>query len=321
MEKYDFGLAWRDKKPEPFIEFLQRQCKAKKLDFIWCHDGNIRNIVKDIQNGNLKIGFLLDTEATYSDPKDPYAKLCYKVKDTGGKVVDDPDDAKISIDKSVMHYKLREAGIPVPYTVVIRNWEPDKFELSQNEKQKLGKSFIIKPALGYAQQGVIKDARWDINELAKARKFDKGDNFLLQKKIEPARLGKKKAWFRVFYLFGEVIPCWWDPKTRVYEHVNMKELTDFELMPLINTTIRIANISNMEWFSTEIALRINKKGKRIFIAIDYVNDQCDMTVKSQKPDGVPDDIVEHIAKRFVRIARMVLNNKKLPDHYSLLVAR
>jgi hypothetical protein len=321
MEKYDFGLAWRDKKTEPFVEWLQRECRSRKMSFIWCHDENIRKVVKDLQNGKLKIGFLLDTEATYSDSKDPYAKLCYKVKDTGGKVVDDPDDAKLSIDKSVMHYKLREAGIHVPYTVVIRNWEPDKFELSQNEKQKLGKSFIIKPALGYAQQGVIKNAKWDIKEIAKARKFDKGDNFLLQKKIEPTSLGPRKAWFRIFYLFGEVIPCWWEPDTRAYEHVKMKDFIQLELMPLINTVLEIARISNMEWFSTEIALRINKKGERIFVAIDYVNDQCDMTVKSQKPDGVPDDIVDHIAKRFVRIAQMILDGQQIPSYYSLLLAK
>ena len=143
MEKIDFGLAWRDKKSEPFIEWLKKECNSRKMSFVWCHDDNVKRITRDLQNGRLKIGFLLDTEATYSDPKDPYAKLCYKVKDTGGKVVDDPDDAKMSIDKSVMHYRLIRAGIPVPYSVVIRNWEPEKFKLSHNQKNKLGKVFII----------------------------------------------------------------------------------------------------------------------------------------------------------------------------------
>jgi hypothetical protein len=300
---------------------LERECKTRKMSFIWCNDGNVKKIIKGLQDGKLKIRFLLDTEATYSDQKDLYAKLCYKVKDAGGKVVDDPDDAKVSIDKSVMHYKLMRAGIPVPYTVVIRNWEPDKFELSQAERQKLGKSFIIKPALGYSQQGVIKNATWDIREIAKARKFDKGDNFLLQKRIEPTDLGLKKAWFRIFYLFGEIIPCWWDPDTRIYEHVKMKEMIDFELIPLVSTVLQIASITNMEWFSTEIALRIKKTGDRKFIAIDYVNDQCDMTVKSQKQDGVPDDIVEHIAKRFIRIAQLFLDGQDISKHYSLLLAK
>lgn len=43
----------------------------------------------------------------------------------------------------------------------------------------------------------------------------------------------------------------------------------------------------MDYFSSEIAL--TKKNR--FVLIDYVNDQCDMRLKSIHPDGVPDSIV------------------------------
>ena len=91
-------------------------------------------------------------------------------------------------------------------------------------------------------------------------------------------------------------------------------------MPVITTALQIATITNMEYFSTEIAIRI-KKGERKFIVIDYVNDQCDMTVKSQKKDGVPDDIVEHVAKRIVENAQALLDIRELSKHYSIFLAR
>jgi acyl CoA:acetate/3-ketoacid CoA transferase beta subunit len=35
--------------------------------------------------------------------------------------------------------------------------------------------------------------------------------------------------------------------------------------------------------------------RETFVVIDYVNDQCDMRLKSSHPDCVPDDVVEEIA--------------------------
>ena len=34
--------------------------------------------------------------------------------------------------------------------------------------------------------------------------------------------------------------------------------------------------------------------KNKFVVIDYVNDQCDMRLKSLHPDGVPDEVVLEI---------------------------
>ena len=73
----------------------------------------------------------------------------------------------------------------------------------------------------------------------------------------------------------------------------------------------------MEWFSTEIAIKKKKNGERVFIVIDYVNDQCDMTVKSKAHNGVPDDIVEHTARRIVGVAWRHIRGYPLPTHSSI----
>jgi hypothetical protein len=38
------------------------------------------------------------------------------------------------------------------------------------------------------------------------------------------------------------------------------------------------------------------------VAIDYVNDQCDVDVQSRWPGAPPDDVVQHIADRFAEEA-------------------
>ena len=99
---------------------------------------NVRSIVKGVEQGALRIKFLLDNEATYTDPIDIYARLCYAVKDTEGRVVCDPDYARAASNKSITHYDFIKAGIEVPYTIIVRIWQPDTFSISGPERKFLG---------------------------------------------------------------------------------------------------------------------------------------------------------------------------------------
>lgn len=54
-----------------------------------------------------------------------------------------------------------------------------------------------------------------------------------------------------------------------------------------------------------------------FVAIDYVNDQCDMTTQSEAEDGAPDAIVEYTASYIVTAASQLINNEKLSKKYTI----
>ena len=280
----------------------QKECKLKDLKFLLINDHNLAEAIDGLEKSKIKVKFLLDNEADYNDQKNAFAKLSYAVKDTGGYVVCDPDDAREAANKSVTHYDLTKAGIPVPYTVVIRNWEPDDFSLTKEEHKSLGNPFIIKPATGFGEKGVMKNANGSLTEIAQARHFNRGDNFLLQEKIEPAVLGEKRAWFRVYFLFGEIIPCWWDNVTYKYASATLREMYNFKLLPLARIVSEIARVTNMDFFSSEIAMTKSGKERR-FVAIDYVNDQPELCVRSEKQGGGPvQEVIEHIAERITQIA-------------------
>ncbi len=320
MKEYDFGLNWSVKTREHFIKSLKGACQKKDLSFLWVCDDNVWGVIKRLERGELKIKFLLDTEATYNKQRDPYARVCYAVKDAGGVIVNDPDRTRVAVDKSGMHYELINAGINTPYSVIVRNWEPNTFKLTDEEKQNLGIPFVIKPACGYARYGVIDEAHGSIREIAQARNFDHGDNFLLQEKINPIELDGKRAWFRVFHVFDTIIPCWWDDRTSWYEHLSEEDFRNYHLSPLARIVARIADIAPLVWFSTEIA--IDKKfGQPRFVAIDYVNDQCDMTAQSQDKTGVPDSIVEFTAKCITEAAYCLRLNKEFDKDYTIWFQR
>ena len=316
MKRYDFALNWSGTEREFFVGLFQNLCKERKLSFLWISQDNIRQVLKDLERGKIKIKILLDTEATYNRKDDLYARVCYSVKDCGGVVINDPDRTKFAVDKSVIHYELINANITVPYTIVVRNWEPNNFRLTDEERKKLKTPFIIKPATGYGQLGVIKEARGSIKEIAQARHFDRGDNFLLQEKIIPVRLANKRAWFRVFNVFDTIIPCWWDDHENLYEHVLYEEFNNYRLFLLAKIVSKIASITRMAWFSTEVAID-ECDDKLRFIAIDYVNDQCDMSAKSETSSGVPDAVVEYTAKNIVNSAVRLINHQDIRKKYSI----
>lgn len=301
-KNYDLALSWNSGSKEKFVKWIRKECAIRDLKFLLVSEKNVANVIDDLEKGKLKIGFLLDNEADYNDPKNLFARLCYAVKDIDGHVVCDPDDARQAGNKAVTHYDLVKTKIPVPYTVVVRNWEPDDFTLSKDEMKRLGAPFIIKPASGFGQKGVVKNANASITEIAQARHFNRGDDFLLQERIEPTTIDSREGWFRTYFLFGEIIPCWWSTETGHYSHVTLREMYNFRLLPLARITSEIARVTNMEFFSSEIAIAGKGKERR-FVAIDYVNDQPELCVRSEKLRGGPvPEVVQHIAERIVEIA-------------------
>jgi hypothetical protein len=57
----------------------------------------------------------------------------------------------------------------------------------------------------------------------------------------------------------------------------------------------------MNFFTSELAV-VGKGARRRFVAVDYVNDPCDMTAQSFSHCGVPDQVVHHVAERLAEAA-------------------
>ncbi|MBN1912910.1 MAG: hypothetical protein JW788_00765 [Candidatus Omnitrophica bacterium] len=316
METFDFGIGWRieNDDEELFIKALKAECEARRLKFIYIHTKSLSPLVNKIKKGEFRLKFYLDMASETHDSKDDFTQFTYALKDSGTRVVADPDDVKAASDKSITHFDLARDNIPVPFTILIRNWEPTR-KLTEEEKEQLGFPFVIKPALGYAREGVkIINSKWTLKEIAEARKYDPGDNFLLQEFIEPKELGGEPAWFRIFHLFGEIIPCWWNPETHIYRQVTLKEMDEFKLLPLTRITTEIARVTKIDWFSCEIAVS-KKNGK--FIVIDYMNDQCSIVPQSKYKDGVPDDLVAHITGRMVEKAWQYIQGRFTLTHRAI----
>ena len=116
----------------------------------------------------------------------------------------------------------------------------------------------------------------------------------------------KRFWFRGFFSCGLVQCCWWDDQSHLYYELQKQEMKRYNLSPLFKIVEKIAAISHLSFFSTEISQ--SKDGQ--FIVIDYVNESCDMRPKSRYADGVLDDVVINVANKIVTYIKKKLRPRK-----------
>jgi len=211
----------------------------------------------------------------------------------GTLIINDPERVEWCRDKATMHLELVSSGITVPYGIIAsRSDSPDHtFALAL---EKLGLPFVIKPSEGGGGEGVILDATTPFHIAEALRKSPTG-KIVLQKKIIPQILDEKRAWFRVFYILEAIIFCWWDDLTHLYGPCTTGDIPAESLEQIRQIVNHIAATTRIHFFSTEIA--IDRDGS--LQVIDFVNEICDMRMRSRHANGVPDVLVMQIVNRLV----------------------
>jgi hypothetical protein len=294
MECFDLGISWNWKPDKDFIDILAAECQRQGITHYIVHAFNLQETAKKIKAEKLMFRSFLDRA---SDTDSEFERLTRLIKSQNCIMINDIDTTKRAIDKAIMHMELLMRGINVPFTIIVSDFN-DGINGLHEEISRLGSPFIIKLAHGGGGTGVIVDAR-TFEDLLRARHQYGDAKYLLQERVHPVLLNGKRAWFRVYYVFGKVIPCWWDDITRIFEILTLNGMHFLGLQPLKDIMLKISKVCGLEFFSTEIALTVDRK----FVAVDYVNDQCDMRLKSTVYDGVPDEIVKEIVRIMVTYVR------------------
>ena len=155
--------------------------------------------------------------------------------------------------------------------------------------EPFAKPFVVKPAKGGGGRGVLTGAK-HVDEVNQVRATQRSQRFLIQQKIEPQIIGGRRAWFRVYFVCGIVIPCWWDDRTHRYIMFEPADTGAVNVAELERIARVIADVSQLDFFSTEIALDTHHR----YVVIDYVNTPCDMRLQSKYANGVPDALVQQI---------------------------
>lgn len=302
---YDIALTYEH---DYFSSRVRELCGQFDLSFFLVEPVWVADFLHKLQAGDIAVRVLIDMASDAYQPEDLYFALAQEVKRRRGLVIDDPDAGAIMGHKARFHTMLVDHQVPVPETIIVQRHALDTFRLTDEVLARVGLPFVVKPGWGSGRQGVIVDGRSEADLRRSAAAAPHSDTVLLQRKIVPKALDGRVGWFRMFHVFGEVIPCWWHPTTGDYQLVTPLEERRFRLGPLTKIMKDIARVSNIHFFSSEIAL--TEDGR--FLVIDYLNTECDMSTKSFWPSGVPDELARRVAWILVERAMAVAKRRRGP---------
>jgi len=287
METYDFCFAWSWPYDRDFVRVLEGACQEKQISLLQVTPADLEEVLLALTTDQLWFNAFFDRASDVEESFYPLAEWAYR-QDL--EYINRFWLARRTWDKGTMHGQFTRSGLDAPYTVVLPSYL-EKPDLPALDLGPFGNNYAIKPAHGGGGAGVIVGAlSWE--QILQARQQNPQDQYLLQAKVTPAQLNGRPAWFRVIYCLGKIFPCWWDPSTHLYVPISEIEVDEMELNPLVDITARIAQLSRLEIFSTEVAYT---PGKR-FLVVDYINDPIDLRLQSRVPQGVPDMIVQAIAR-------------------------
>lgn len=289
---YDLCLPWYWEYDDAFAGMVERACQEQGLTLWQITPETLLESITALYKGENTFNTLLDR----SQGDDRFAPIIRWAKEYGKRRINPSEISAWSEDKATMHLELISAGIHTPHTILLAPFieqpVPPPLDLTP-----LGKQFVIKPSHGGGGEGVIMGVS-SLDQVLRARMEFPEQKYLLQATITPRTIHGQPAWFRVFFAGGETYPCWWHPLTHVFSTVTPQDETKHGMDKLHDITQRIASICKLDWFSTEIALTLEE-----FVVVDYVNDGIDTRVKSKAVDGVPDEVMRHVAKQLVKIAK------------------
>jgi hypothetical protein len=325
-----------------FDRFLAQACADRGLSCLLVHDGIVHEVIQRLTTGRLSIGYHLDYFALWH-VDDPYARLAIAVQDSGGRPVNPPARARTFTDKAAAHAELVRNNLGVPATIVLRPWFAER-PLTVRERAHLrldepGTRLYVKPVNGFSMKGIVRidDVRSEVlsAKIAAARQYDPRDSYLLQRDVRFPELEcedgtKRPAYWRVLSCLGELTAFWWSPLDPArpdrpsYRAVTPAEMRRHRLQPVLAFAEALGELSGLDWFSTELCLSDGPETSRFritgadgserrLVAIDYLNDQCDVDVQSRWAGAVPDRFVQGVAERFAEEAWRLRQAKLRPS--------
>ncbi len=290
MDRYDLAISYTWIYDKEFIDLIENIFQKNGLKTFIIHEHNLYEVIEKLRDKELLFSAYLDR----ASDEDPEFEQITKILSRRRCFIINPNHKVTkAVNKYLMHKKLVKRKFELPKTFILPSFNTDeRMNISDKDINYIGCPFIIKPAIYTGGgEGVVRNGI-SLEQIQLERQKNYNELIMVQEKIHPRIIEGKRAWFRVFWAFGKVIPTFWDDYTHVYNLVTAKHIKKYHLLSLFRITRRLARLNGLDYFSTEIALTKNHR----FVLIDYVNDQCDMRLKSNHPDGVPDVVVAEFIK-------------------------
>jgi hypothetical protein len=275
---------------------------------------NVEGMLEQVTAGHFRPHVYLDLS---SRPDDVFEQLLYAAHRAGAHTIRNPNHTNWVL-KAESHPSLEKAGLPLPPTVILKSGDPDR-DLTPQERQAIGDDAVIKPSFGEAAKGCIVGIAPTLENISKARDYERKFDWLIQKKITWTHFGGRPAYLRAYNVCGHRTLMWWSQENRPSPYILLSwhDLRKYDLMPAVEIIDKIAALTGMDFFSTELAIT-KESGPDRFVMIDYVNDQCDMD-PTDNPYSPPFPFCRFICQRLAEFTWRKKHNLPDPDYRGLFL--
>jgi glutathione synthase/RimK-type ligase-like ATP-grasp enzyme len=299
----DLLILWEWEFDDDFVFYLKAWARHRGLRAQARHASQFSSFLDDCQRSHWRPAMIVDRA---SDAHMDLVPALADLERRGSRLVNHAQRMIWCRDKATMHLELVAEGIPVPYGIIVSQQDRPETSFAYAASQ-LGVPFVIKPSEGGGGEGVILNAVSTI-DIQHALQTSRTGKIVLQQKVMPLQIYGRRGWLRVFFIFGEVICCWWDNETHLYTLTRAGELEDAHRRRIDQIIRLIARTCGIDFFTTEFAI---DQENRLQV-IDFVNEMCDMRMRSRHGDGVPDQIVFRIIDRVTGLCRELVRRKSTP---------
>jgi hypothetical protein len=273
------------------LRIMHEAMSGYGLSCLLVNNSSIEQAHEAVRKGRLRPLVYLDL---CSEPGNRFYELIHAMADRGVQTFCDPKTLHWTL-KADSHGKLEAAGLPLPPSVIFRKDEADR-DLTPDEVARVGARVVIKPSFGVAGLGVVVGAAPTKEQIAKARDYNRKYDWLVQKMIRWGTIGDHQAYLRGYNVLGHRTLMWWSNDVG-YRSLTWDDLRRYELGGAVEIMDRIAAVTGVAYFSTEIAI-CGDSGPGRFCLIDYINDQCDIDPQAQPDRSPPEPWVRWVCARF-----------------------
>ena len=245
MPVFDLGLAYVWEFDEDFIDLIELEARKNNLKTFRITNDNFYEVYRLVKKSELKFKSYFDRAA---DVDEEFEELNAFLEARGTQMINPHKKVLHAIDKATMHLEFISAGLDVPYSIIIPpHTDFENIFISVDDLRVLGRPFIIKPCNNTGGGvGVVTGAE-SLKDILTERRKNSDDKYIIQEKIYPKIFNGKRAWFRCFWAFNEVIPVWWDDQTHLYSMLSTDEIKNFRLKKLFTSTKKIAEITKLNF--------------------------------------------------------------------------
>jgi hypothetical protein len=282
--KTDLLMLWAWEYDAEFVDLLGKSCAALGVHMTAIDAAGMPTIAGRLERGELRAGVVIDRVWDWGDEFETHVATVDRLVPCK---LNEYRHVRDIWNKPHVHYLLMRHGIEVPYMHILPALDRHA-HLEPVDLTPMRGRFSIKSAHSGGSGVVSASQTWA--DIEQRRAEWRSDETIVQEWIEPRLLGRRRAWFRVFYACGVAYACWQDDRTHIQQPVLPAEERQYGLDTLRVITAQIAGLCGLNLFSTEIALTGDKR----WVVVDYVNDPCDYRPQSLVTNGVPDTVVHGV---------------------------